>query len=101
MKYRSPKPKPETGMEMTVTLSMPADHDAQQSADMLVQFMEGVTKLSTDTGAAWIKIRCVGIPEELESRLASAIEPARPKLELVVNNVPRSDDTGQPPKAAR
>lgn len=86
MKYRSKQSKPETGMEMTVTLSMPADHDAQQSADMLIRFMEGVTKLSADTGAAWIKIHCAGIPEELEARLATAVAPDRPRLELVVNN---------------
>lgn len=95
MKYRSPKPKPETGMEMTATLSMPTDHDAQQSAETLIRFMEGVNKLSTETGAAWIKIHCAGIPEELEARLATAIAPSRPRLELVVNNTPRSSDPGQ------
>lgn len=95
MKYRSPKAKPVTGMEMTVTLSMPADHDVPQSADALVRFMEGVTQLSADVGSSWIKIHCAGIPEELESRLASAIEPARPRLELVVNNLPRPSGAGQ------
>lgn len=88
MKYKSNKPKPETGMEMTVTLSMPADHDVQQSADALIRFMEGVTKLSGDVGSSWIKIHCAGIPEELEEKLATAIAPARPRLELVVNNSP-------------
>jgi hypothetical protein len=90
MKYKSNKPKPETGMEMTVTLSMPADQDADQCAEALVRFMEGVTKLSGDVGSAWINIRCAGIPEELEDKLAAAIEPKRPRLELVINNPPQS-----------
>lgn len=88
MKYKSNKPKPETGMEMTVTLSMSADQEVQQSAEALIKFMEGVTKLSADVGSAWIKIHCAGIPEELEEKLAAAIAPARPRLELVVNNSP-------------
>lgn len=90
MKYRSPKPKPETGMEMTVTLSMPVDLDVEQSAETISLFMEGVSRLSTETGASWIKIRCVGIPEELEARLEAAVSPERPRLELIVNNTPRS-----------
>lgn len=89
MKYRSNKPKPETGMEMTVTLSMPADQDAQQSADALIRFMEGVTDLSASVGSAWVKIHCAGIPEELEDRLAAAVNPMPPRLELVVDNSPR------------
>lgn len=88
MKYRSSTPKPETGMEMTVTLSMPASHDTQQSAEALIKFMEGVGRLSADVGSPWIKIHCVGIPEELEERLEAAVAPSRPRLELVINNSP-------------
>lgn len=77
-------------MEMTVTLSMPADLDTQQSAETIIRFMEGVSRLSAETGASWIKIHCIGIPEELEGRLAAAIAPSRPRLELVINNPPRS-----------
>jgi hypothetical protein len=90
VKYRSKQPKPDTGMEMTVTLSMPVDQDAQQSADALIRFMEGVNRLSSEVGSAWVKIHCDGIPEELEDRLASAVEPQRPRLQLVVNNPKRS-----------
>ena len=71
---------------MTATLSMPADQDAQQSSEALIRFMEGVNRLMAETGATWIKIRCEGIPEELEGKLATALEPKRPKLELIVNN---------------
>jgi hypothetical protein len=95
MKYRSNAPKPETGMEMTVTLSMPADQGAEQSGEALIRFMEGVNKLSAETGAAWIKIHCAGIPEELEARLATAISPSRPRLELVVNNASQPATAGQ------
>lgn len=90
MKYRSSKPKPETGMEMTVTLSMPASLDVQQSAEALIQFMEGVNRLASATAAPWVKIRCTGIPEDMEERLETAISPARPRLELVINNTARS-----------
>lgn len=90
MKYRSRQPKPDTGMEMTVTLSMPADQDASESAEALIRFMEGVTKLSAEVGSSWIKIHCDGIPEELEGKLAAALEPKRPQLELVVNNTKTS-----------
>ena len=89
MKYRSKQQKPDTGMEMTVTLSMPADRTVDQCTDAIIQFMEGVTRLSNETGTAWIKILCTGIPEELEARLATALEPARPRPELVVDNTPQ------------
>lgn len=86
MKYRSPRPKPEIGMEMTVTLSMPTDYSAAQSADALIKFMEGVTRLSADIGSVWIKINCAGIPEEFEERLEAALTPKRPNLQLVIDN---------------
>lgn len=90
MKYRSNTPKPETGMEMTVTLSMPASQDTWQNADALIKFMEGVNKLTSEVGACWVKLHCAGIPEELEEMLENAIAPSRPRLELIVNNTPRS-----------
>lgn len=100
MRHRSKTPKPETGMELTVTLSMPADHNAEQSADAIVQFMEGVNRLTAETGAAWINIRCAGIPEEFEERIASALEslePKRPRLELVINNAALPDNDRNTP----
>ena len=86
MKYRSRATKPETGMEMTVTLHMPADLSLEQSAEALIKFMEGVNRLSAETGSTWIKINCVGIPEEFEERLEAAIAPKRPSLTLVIDN---------------
>lgn len=86
MKYRSKHPRPDTGMEMSVTLSMPADQDIQASADALCQFMDGINNLVAATGAAWIKIHCSGIPQELESRLEAALAPKHPHLQLVINN---------------
>lgn len=86
MKYRGRQPKPETGMELTVTLSMSADQSVERSAESLIKFMEGVTRLSAETGSVWIKINCAGIPEEFEERLEAALAPKRPNLKLVINN---------------
>lgn len=89
MKYRSPAPKPETGMEMTVTLSMAADQSAEQSAEALVKFLGGVNHLVAEVGACWVKINCAGIPVEFEERLEAALAslgPKKPQLQLVVNN---------------
>jgi hypothetical protein len=87
MRFKSRRPKPATGMELTVTLSMPADQSVEQSAASIVQFFDGLLSLSAATGAAWVNVRCAGIPVELESRLQAALDQANaPRLKLVVDN---------------
>lgn len=89
MKYRGPGTKPETGMEMTTTLSLPAGLDTQHSAEVLIRFLEGVRRLSAETGATWVRIHCVGIPPEFEARIEAALAglgQAKPQLQLVVDN---------------
>lgn len=91
MKLRSKKSKPPVGMEMTVTLSMPAEATLEESRSALLAFFEGVRDLGA--GAAWVRINCRGIPPEFEERMQEALDAANaaleasaPKLRLVVNN---------------
>lgn len=93
MKVRSRKPKPPVGMELTVTLSMPAEASLEESRDALLAFFEGVTGLAAGTKAAWLRIHCRGIPEDFEERMQEAVDEAnaaldatRPRLQLVVDN---------------
>ena len=90
MKYKSKKPKPPTGMEMTVTLCMPSGQTVEQSSAALVKFFEVAAAASKEVGSSWIRVNCTGIPEELEGALQAALKRADPgpNLKLIVNNDP-------------
>lgn len=88
MKFKSRKSKPATEMEMSVTLMMPAGQTAEESSAALISFFESVTAASNAIGAAWLKVNCSNIPEELESALQTAFDKMnqRPQLKLVIDN---------------
>jgi len=88
---KSRKRKPPTGMELTVTISMPADHTIKQSANALVKFFEAAGDFAEAAGGVWVRINGAGIPSELEEKLAEAFDNCRvsvegPSLRIVVNN---------------
>jgi len=88
MKFRNRKAKPATGMELSVTLCMSVDLTPDDAALRIVQFFEAVNAASSQLEAAWIRIKCTGIPEELEDRLQVAFDAAnkRPQLKLIIDN---------------
>lgn len=90
MKHVSARPKPPTGMEMSVTLSMPAGQSEDESAQALLKFLEALGgEAFRSVGAVWFRIRCSGIPERYESIIANAIAGATaksPHLRIVVDN---------------
>ncbi len=88
MKYRSKEPKPATGMEMSVTFSLPAEADLQAHSSALVKFMGVVRDAANQVGATWVRIHCSGVPAELEDALQAVFDKAnkRPGLRLVVHN---------------
>lgn len=90
MKFKSRKPKPKPGMEMSVTLMMPADHSAEQNQKALLKFFEVVNDASNALGSVWLRINCRNIPEELEVALQGAFDKMnrRPNLSLVIDNDP-------------
>lgn len=99
MKFKSKKGKPPTGMEMSVTMLMPAELDVEQSKEALLKFFDIVNAASKELGSVWLRIQCSGIPEELEAPLQTAFDQAncRPRLQLVVNNspsTPNREDAG-------
>lgn len=91
MRYQSRAKKPDTGMELSVTLSLAADETVEQSAESIVKFMEAVQAASASIGAVWVHMRCSGIPAELEDRVQAAIDAAKkpPHLTVVVDNTER------------
>ncbi len=94
IRVASRKKKPVVGMEVTLTISMKADHTLGQSADAIVEAFKAATELSALTNAAWVKVHCSGVPAALEHLLASAMEKSQaeldalgaPQLKLVVDN---------------
>ncbi len=88
MKFRSRKLKPQVGMEMTVTLSMREGQTVGQAARSILAFLKHLNAAARATKAVWIHVRCVGVPAELEEKLASAINVAskKPALTLVIDN---------------
>ncbi|MGB6080294.1 MAG: hypothetical protein WBF99_12620 [Xanthobacteraceae bacterium] len=88
MQFKSRKPKPSTGLELSVTLMMPDGQSIEQSREAICAFFDRVTALSQDVGAAWLRINCSNIPAEFEPALQTALDKfnRKPNLELVVNN---------------
>lgn len=93
MKIKSPRKKPPTGMELTITFFMNADNDVPADTAAILKFFETVDAGSRAMGASWLHFRCSGIPSELESTLRTALDKAQadmnarqPKLKMVVNN---------------
>lgn len=84
MRYQSRARRPETGMELSVTLSLAADQTVEKSAESIVKFMEAVQTASASVGAVWIHMRCSGIPHELEGRMQAAIDAAKKPAHLTV-----------------
>lgn len=85
MKFKSQAKRPETGMDMTVTVSMGAAATTEECRDAMIAFFKGVEKLAEDTSGVWFNISVSNIPEEFRAALES-MEWPQPKIRLVVNN---------------
>lgn len=87
MNFKSRAARPDTGMELGVTFAMPAGLDTPQSAAAILKFFEGVSKLSNETGAAWITFQC-SVPEEFRPQFEAAFAQMKNPvgLKVVVNN---------------
>lgn len=91
LKIKSRRRRPPSGMELTMTISMPVDHTVEQSADALIKFFEAACAFADTAGGVWVRINGVGIPPELEEKLATAFDSYRVEIEgpglcIVVNN---------------
>jgi hypothetical protein len=88
MQFKSRKPKPPTGLELSVTLMMPDGQSIEQSREAICVFFDRVSTLSQDVGSAWLRINCANVPTEFEPAMQAALDrfQRKPNLELVVNN---------------
>lgn len=86
MKFKSRKPKPETGLDLSVTFSLSAGLNAEENGAAIVAFLSGIRRLSDDIKAVWVHLNAE-IPDEFREQVQTALDQARNPagLKVIVN----------------